>query len=109
MFVCKVEFAFALEEGMWVHVHIIEKYLGLGCVFWGVTWWACIQNVEHSRYLEPVQQESIAGESFTSYMRNMDNNKRHWNCVNKFTTRRYFVEFCYFWIICKGGMRHGRR
>jgi hypothetical protein len=33
MFVCKVEFAFALEEGMWVHVHIIEKYLGLGCVF----------------------------------------------------------------------------
>jgi hypothetical protein len=32
MFVCKLEFAFALEEGMWVHVHIIEKCLGLGCL-----------------------------------------------------------------------------
>jgi hypothetical protein len=28
MIVCKLEFAFALEEGMWVHVHIIEKCLG---------------------------------------------------------------------------------
>jgi hypothetical protein len=25
MFVCKLESAFAVEEGMWVHVHIIEK------------------------------------------------------------------------------------
>jgi hypothetical protein len=32
MFVCKLEFAFALEEGMWVHVHIIEKCLGFGCL-----------------------------------------------------------------------------
>jgi hypothetical protein len=32
MFVCKLEFAFALEEGMWVHVHFIEKCLGLGCL-----------------------------------------------------------------------------
>jgi hypothetical protein len=29
MFFCKLEFAFAVEEGMWVHVHIIEKCLGL--------------------------------------------------------------------------------
>jgi len=32
MFVCKLEFAFALEEGMRVHVHIIEKCLGFGCL-----------------------------------------------------------------------------
>ncbi len=32
MFVCKLEFAFALEEGMWVHVHIIEKCLGFRCL-----------------------------------------------------------------------------
>jgi hypothetical protein len=25
MFVCKLEFAFALEKGMWVHEHIIEN------------------------------------------------------------------------------------
>ncbi len=25
MFVCKLEFAFALEEGMWVHVHITKS------------------------------------------------------------------------------------
>jgi hypothetical protein len=29
-FVCKLKFAYALEEGMWVHVHIIEKCLGFG-------------------------------------------------------------------------------
>jgi hypothetical protein len=39
----------------------------------------------------------------------MGNHKRHWNCFNKFTTGRYFVEFCYFWMICNGGIRHGRR
>jgi len=32
MFVCKLEFALALEEGMWVHVHIIEKCFGFGCL-----------------------------------------------------------------------------
>ncbi len=32
MIVCKLEFAFALEEGMWVHVHIIEKCLGFWCL-----------------------------------------------------------------------------
>ncbi len=32
MFVCKHEFALALEEGMWVHVHIIEKCLGFRCL-----------------------------------------------------------------------------
>ncbi len=32
MFVCKLKFAFALEEGMWVHVHIIEKCWGFGCL-----------------------------------------------------------------------------
>jgi len=32
MSVCKLEFAFALEEGMWVHVHIIEKCLGFRCL-----------------------------------------------------------------------------
>jgi hypothetical protein len=25
MLVCKLEFAFALEEGIWVHEHIIER------------------------------------------------------------------------------------
>ncbi len=32
MFVCNLEFAFALEEGMRVRVHIVEKCLGFGCL-----------------------------------------------------------------------------
>ncbi len=32
MFICKLEFAFALEEGMWINVHIIEKCLGFRCL-----------------------------------------------------------------------------
>ncbi len=32
MFVCKLEYAFALEEGLWVHVHIIEKCSGFRCL-----------------------------------------------------------------------------
>jgi len=67
------------------------KVFGIQMSMWGVTCWAWIQHV------------------VTSYMQNMGNDKRHWNCFNKFTTGRYFVEFCYFWIICNGGMRHGTR
>ncbi len=29
MLVCKLEFAFALEEGIWVHEHTIESVLDL--------------------------------------------------------------------------------
>jgi hypothetical protein len=52
--------------------------------------------VEHSRCLETVQQDAHASECFTCYMWTMGNDKRHWNCSNKFTATRYIVEFCYF-------------
>ncbi len=32
MSVCKLEFAFALEDRMWVQVHIIETSLGFQCL-----------------------------------------------------------------------------